>query len=100
MRKRIRPYLFWILLAFLAIGLVYPAVGIIALTCMIAPVAVAPFRGRYWCGNYCPRGSFYDHVLVKLSPQRKIPAFFQSCFITCYAYESYNFKIFMLQHFL
>ena len=76
MRKRIRPYLFWILLAFLATGLVYPAVGIIALTCMIAPVAVAPFRGRYWCGNYCPRGSFYDHVLVKLSPQRKIPAFF------------------------
>jgi len=76
MRKRIRLYLFWILLAFLATGLVYPAVGIIALTCMIAPVAVAPFRGRYWCGNYCPRSSFYDHVLVKLSPQRKIPAFF------------------------
>ncbi|BBB89653.1 MAG TPA: 4Fe-4S binding protein [Methylomusa anaerophila] len=74
MRKRIRPYLFWILLAFLGVGLVYPAIGIIALTCMIAPVAVAPFRGRYWCGNYCPRGSFYDHVLAKLSPKRKIPA--------------------------
>ena len=46
------------------------------MTCMIAPAALAPFRGRYWCGNYCPRGSFYDHVLVKLSPQRKIPVLF------------------------
>lgn len=76
MVKRIRPYLFWILLVFLAVGLVYPAVGVIALTCMLAPVAVAPFRGRYWCGNCCPRGSFYDHVLAKLSPKRKIPALF------------------------
>lgn len=76
MRKRIRPYLFWVLLVFFAVGLVYPTIGIVALVCMIAPVAVAPFRGRYWCGNYCPRGSFYDHVLAKLSPKRKIPAFF------------------------
>lgn len=76
MKNRIQPYLFWVLLVFLAVGLVYPAIGIIALTCMIAPVAVAPFRGRYWCGNFCPRGSFYDHVLAKLSPQRKIPKFF------------------------
>lgn len=76
MVKHIRPYLFWILLVFLAIGLVYPAVGVIALTCMIAPVAVAPLKGRYWCGNYCPRGSLYDHVLSRLSPKKKIPSFF------------------------
>jgi ferredoxin-type protein NapH len=76
MHKRIRPYLFWGLLVFLGVGLVYPVIGSIALICMIAPVAVAPFRGRFWCGNYCPRGSFYDHVLAKVSPQRKIPAFF------------------------
>jgi polyferredoxin len=76
MHKRSRPYLFWVLLVFLAIGLVYPIIGIAALICMIAPVAVAPFRGRFWCGNYCPRGSFYDHVIARISPQKKIPAFF------------------------
>lgn len=70
-----QPYLFWILLAFLAIGFVYPAVGVIALICMLAPVLLAPFRGRYWCGNFCPRGSFYDHVLARFSPKRPIPAF-------------------------
>lgn len=71
-----RPYLFWVLLVFLGIGLVYPVIGLAALICMIAPVAAAPFRGRYWCGNYCPRGSFYDHVLSKISPKKKVPAFF------------------------
>jgi polyferredoxin len=40
---------------------------------MIAPIVIAPFRGRYWCGNYCPRGSFYDHVLSRFSPRKQIP---------------------------
>lgn len=31
--------------------------------CMLAPVLLAPFKGRYWCGNFCPRGSFYDNVI-------------------------------------
>jgi hypothetical protein len=26
-------------------------------------------------GNCCPRGSFYHHVLAKLSPQKQIPKF-------------------------
>ncbi len=78
MRNRWQPYLFWLLLAFLAIGFVYPAIGAIALVCMLAPVALAPFRGRYWCGNFCPRGSFYDHALARFSPRRPIPPFFRS----------------------
>jgi len=73
-----QPYLFWILLAFLAVGFVYPAVGVLAVVCMLAPVALAPFRGRYWCGNFCPRGSFYDNFLVRFSPRRPIPPFFRS----------------------
>ncbi len=78
MRNKWQPYLFWILLAFLAIGFVYPAIGVIALVCMLAPVAIAPFRGRLWCGNWCPRGSFYDNVLARFSPRRPIPPFFRS----------------------
>lgn len=56
----------------------YPVIGLLAIICMLAPVIVAPFKGRYWCGNFCPRGSFYDHVLAKISPQKPIPAFFRS----------------------
>lgn len=78
MLNRIQPYLFWVLLAFLAIGFIYPAIGVIALICMLAPVVIAPFKGRYWCGNFCPRGSFWDSVMARFSPRRPIPAFFRS----------------------
>jgi ferredoxin-type protein NapH len=77
MLNRWQPYLFWILLAFLALGFIYPAIGVIAIICMLAPVAVAPFKGRYWCGNWCPRGSFYDNALSRFSPKRPIPPFFR-----------------------
>ncbi|HWR41547.1 4Fe-4S binding protein [Sporomusa sp.] len=42
---------------------------------MLAPILIAPFKGRYWCGNYCPRGSLYDNILSKFSPNKPIPAF-------------------------
>ena len=67
--------LYWILLAYLVVGYFYPIIGFLAVICMIAPVAFAVSRGRWWCGNACPRGSLYDRVLAKYSPHRPIPAF-------------------------
>ena len=78
MEKKIQPYLFWVLIGFLAVGVVYPVVGLLALVCMLAPVAMSFYKGRFWCGNFCPRGSFYDHVLAKWSPKKPIPPFFRS----------------------
>lgn len=78
MRNKIQPYLFWILLGFLAIGTVYPAIGLLAIVCMLAPVLLASWKGRFWCGNFCPRGSFYDNVIAKISPKKPVPAFFRS----------------------
>lgn len=78
MQNAFHAYLFWLLPAFLAIGLFYPAVGVVAIVCMLAPVAIAPFLGRSWCGNYCPRGSFWDNVIAKISPKKPIPPFFRS----------------------
>lgn len=67
--------LFWILLVYLIAGYFYPVIGLLALICMIAPVAFAVRKGRWWCGNACPRGSLYDKVLARYSPHREIPAF-------------------------
>lgn len=70
--------LYWILLVYLVLGFFYPVVGFLAFICMIAPVAFAVRRGRWWCGNACPRGDFYDRVMTKVSPHRPIPAFLRS----------------------
>lgn len=70
--------LFWILLAYLVIAFFFPAVGLVAIICMIGPVWMSVYRGRHWCGNICPRGSFYDHVISHISRKRKIPAFIRS----------------------
>lgn len=67
--------LYWILIAYLIVGFFYPIIGLLALICMIAPVSFAVRKGRWWCGNACPRGSLYDKVLSKYSPHRSIPAF-------------------------
>ena len=77
MRYPLQPYMFWLFLIFLGVGVFYPAVGVAALICMLAPVGVAFWRGRWWCGNLCPRGSFYDQVLRRVSPQKRTPAFFR-----------------------
>jgi polyferredoxin len=69
----------WILLvAFCIIGLIYPVIGIVALICMLSPSIFAFARGRMWCGNFCPRGSFNDNILSKISLKGKIPRFMKS----------------------
>lgn len=78
--------LYWILFAYLIIGYFFPVVGLLALICMIAPVAFAVRRGRWWCGNACPRGNMYDRLLARYSPHRPIPAFVRST----------GFRIFMV----
>lgn len=90
--------LYWILLAYLAIGYFYPVIGLLALICMIAPVAFAVRRGRWWCGNACPRGNFYDKVLSKYSPHRPIPAFVRTfgfrLFMVCFIFAMFGIQMY------
>lgn len=78
--------LYWILIAYLIVGYFYPIIGWLALICMIAPVAFAVRRGRWWCGNACPRGSLYDRLLSRYSPHKPIPAFVRT----------FGFRLFMV----
>jgi polyferredoxin len=45
---------------------------------MLAPVIVAFFRGRMWCGNFCPRGSFIDNIISKISFNKPVPKFIKT----------------------
>ena len=70
--------LYWILLIYLVVAAIWPLVGLIAFACMIGPVAFSIYKGRYWCGNICPRGSYYDKLIARFSRKRKIPTFLRS----------------------
>lgn len=77
--KPLRSYAWSILVVFLMVGWIYPAVGIMALVCMIAPIVVALFSGkRKWCAMFCPRGIFNDVILAKISRHQKAPALLTS----------------------
>lgn len=60
-------------LVLLAAGWFYPLVGYFIPVCMLLGIGLAAFKGRTWCDWLCPRGSFEDALLARLSPQRRIP---------------------------
>jgi len=73
-----RRYSFILLIAFIALGLLDLRFALLAAICMVAPIVVSIFKGRFWCGNLCPRGNFYDNVVSKFSNKRKPPKLFKS----------------------
>ncbi len=64
-------------MALLAAGWVYPLLGYFIPVCMLLGIGIAAFQGRSWCNWLCPRGSFEDRLLSRLSWQRPIPAVFR-----------------------
>ncbi len=61
----------------LAVGWRYPLVGYFIPLCMVLGLSVALFQGRSWCNWLCPRGSFEDAWLARISRNRPIPPVFR-----------------------
>lgn len=79
LKKIYKKYGYIILLLYVAAAWFYRPLGVIAIICMLAPIIFALLgKGRYWCGNFCPRGNFYENVVSKLSTRHKIPKFLRS----------------------
>lgn len=78
---KITPYLGIIELIVLIGGLFYPKLGYFIPLVFAILLIIAPFRGRWFCGNLCQRGSFLDFWLAPLSRRLKIPAKFRSMWI-------------------
>lgn len=76
--KTIKKYAWLVLLLFVVGGIIYPPIGVVAIICMLAPVVTAPFMGRRWCGNFCPRGSLNDTILRKVTFKKGIPKIFKT----------------------
>lgn len=73
-----KKYSFMLLIAFIFLGLFDLRFAVAAIICMIAPIILAIFKGRFWCGNICPRGNFYDNIVSRFSNKRKPPKFLKS----------------------
>jgi ferredoxin-type protein NapH len=67
-----------VLVAVVVGGLFYPPLGLVAAVMMLTLLGLSVFRGRYWCGNLCPRGAFLDIIVSRLSPGRQFPGWARS----------------------
>ena len=84
-----KKYGFFILIAYLIAAYFYMPLGMIAIICMMAPIIFALMgKKRYWCGNFCPRGIFFQNVTGRFSRRKPIPNFLKSVgfriFIVCF----------------
>jgi len=67
----------WLLPVIVIGGFFYPALGYLVLAMMLFLLILSIFKARFWCWNLCPRGSFLDLWLSKLSRNKKaIPRIF------------------------
>ena len=62
-----------VMLTVLALGWKYPLLGFVVPIAMLSGMIGGALRGRYICGNLCPRGSFFDTFFAKFGPSRPIP---------------------------
>src|SRR6056297_718560 len=69
---KIRPYLGTLVIIVSLGGLWYPVLGYFMLVVMGTLFITSIFRGRWFCGNLCPRGSYFDYGIIKISKKRKI----------------------------
>jgi polyferredoxin len=74
-RKRIQLIMWWLLPIIIFGGIFWPYIGYLVLGMMLFFLTLSIFRGRYWCGWLCPRGSFLDRILIYISANKKIPSF-------------------------
>ncbi len=72
-RTTIRQY-GWIFVFLVAFGgLWLPRLGLLLIPMMLGLAMMGFFRGKYWCGNYCPHGSLFDAIILPLARNSQRP---------------------------
>jgi ferredoxin-type protein NapH len=72
-RRRKQTLLGTAFLLLLGAGWLYPLIGYFIPGCMLLGIGIAAFQGRSWCNWLCPRGSFEDAWLARISRGAHIP---------------------------
>lgn len=77
-RRSIQWFILGIVIVTLVFGWWIPWLGFSVPIVMIVGVIGSFARGRYVCGNLCPRGAFYDRLTAPLSRRRSVPRWLRS----------------------
>jgi len=77
-RRAIQWGLLSVVVITIGLGWWLPWLGFSVPIVMVGGVVMGSFRGRYVCGNLCPRGSFYDRLVSRFSRKRDIPRWLRS----------------------
>jgi len=72
---------------------VSPHFGYFLLACLALAMASATLLGRYWCNWMCPRGSFLEYFLAKISLQRRFPPFFKHGYFLAFVVSVFMFMM-------
>ena len=103
MDKKINIYDYaWIFTLLVAIGgLWIPKLGLLVVLIMLSLSIMSFFNGKYWCGNFCPHGSFFDKFIFPISRKKNIPKFLQSKLfqLSFFVFFIYNFSNKMIHAF-
>jgi NAD(P)H-flavin reductase/NAD-dependent dihydropyrimidine dehydrogenase PreA subunit len=59
-------------------GLWFPKLGLLVILVILSLTTVSFFKGRFWCGNFCPHGSLFDSIVMHISNNKNIPSFLRS----------------------
>ncbi|WP_305044651.1 4Fe-4S binding protein [Geoalkalibacter sp.] len=73
-RRALQWFLLPVMLVTIALGWKYPLLGFTVAAAMATGMIGGVLRGRYVCGNLCPRGAFFDRMVAPFAPRRKLPA--------------------------
>jgi ferredoxin-type protein NapH len=80
-RRNIQYFLLPILILVIAFGWKYPLLGFTVLVVTVLGISLSIFNGRHFCGDFCPRGAFFDRILSKISVNKPIPRLFSKMWI-------------------
>ncbi len=70
-----------IVVAVLALGWRYPLLGLVVPVVVVTGLTVSLFRGRYFCGNGCPRGAFLDSLPIPDKRWRPLPEWLKNQYL-------------------
>ena len=73
MKKTTQYFMLWFLPLIVIGGIFVPALGYLVIGMMVFFLVLSYFKQRFWCWHLCPRGSFLDVALSRVSLNRPLP---------------------------